>query len=138
MGSFRLKWKSRWLLAGIAGALTLAFTYTPQPAHGATIEERIVKLERQNQAQARRIHTLERVNAEQNAKLGWFKECTPAALDIGLFVDEAVGDRFNLIAQTIPDPGIAWVPLAYPIGANTFALQLHQSCIKGATSGFPW
>jgi len=143
MESTRVKWKTRWMIAGIVGVFVLALTYTPQPAHagGATLEElsqRVTRLERQNQAQARRIHSLERLTAEQGAKLGWFKECTPGPLDVGLFLDEELENRFNIISQALADPAIAWQTLAWPIGAQTFALQVHPSCIKGSISGFPW
>jgi hypothetical protein len=121
-------------VAGIAAALVLVTA----PAYGATIEQRLVKLEKQNQAQARRIHSLERVTAVQSAKLNWFQQCTPGPLDVGLFLDEELGARFNTIANTIGVPAVAWQPLQAPIGAMTFALQVHPSCINGSVSGFPW
>jgi hypothetical protein len=138
MESTRVKWKVKLLILGILAAFAVALTWMPTPARAATIEQRLDKLERQNQAQARRIHSLERLTAEQGAKLGWFKECTPGPLDIGLFLDEELENRFNIISQALADPAIAWQPLAWPIGANTFALQVHPSCIKGSISGFPW
>jgi len=120
------------------GAAALMAALTPAVAGAATIEERLVKLEKQNAAQARRIHSLEHQNAVQNSKLGWFRECTPAPLDIGLFMDEELGDRFNIIAQALGDDAVSWQPLAWPVGANTFALRVHPSCINGAQSGWPW
>jgi len=120
------------------GAAALMAALVPAVADAATIEERLVKLEKQNQAQARRIHSLERVTAVQSAKLNWFEQCTPGPLDVGLFLDEELGNRFNTVANTIGVPTVAWQPLQAPIGAMTFALQVHPSCIKGSISGFPW
>ena len=124
----------------------LAVTLVPQPAQAGGFTEtdflrltqQVQEQGRRIQAQARRIHTLERVNGEQNAKLGWFKECTPGPLDVGLFLDEELGDRFNIISQAIGDPAVSWQPLAWPTGAQTFALQVHPSCIEGSFSGWPW
>lgn len=123
-------------IAVTAAALMAALV--PAAAGAATLEERIVKLERQNQAQARRIHSLERVTAVQSSKLNWFEQCTPGPLDVGLFLDEELGQRFNTIATTIGAPSVAWQALAAPTGAQTFALQVHPSCIHGSVSGFPW
>jgi hypothetical protein len=125
------------LRIAIAAAAVMA-ALAPAVADAATIEERLVKLERQNQAQARRIHSLERVTANQNAKLNWFEQCTPGPLDIGLFLDEELGNRFNAVSQALSLPAVAWQPLQAPIGAMTFALQVHPSCIHGSVSGFPW
>jgi len=125
------------LKIAIAAAAVMA-AFAPAVADAATIEERLVKLERQNQAQARRIHSLERVTAVQNAKLNWFEQCTPAPLDVGLFLDEELGNRFNTIANTIGVPAVAWQTLGAPTGAMTYALQVHPSCIHGSISGFPW
>jgi hypothetical protein len=93
---------------------------------------------RRIQAQARRIHTLERVNGEQSAKLNWFEQCTPGPLDVGLFLDEELGQRFNTLALATNSPSVTWQGLAFPTGAQTFALQVHPSCIHGSISGFPW
>ena len=131
---------------GIVAALALATTplvscgwgWPTEPARAATIEQRLDKLELQNRAQARRIHTLERINAEQGAKLNWFEQCTPGPLDLGLFLDEELGNRFNTIAQALGDPAIEWQTLASPLGAMTFTLQVHPSCIHGSVNGFPW
>jgi hypothetical protein len=124
----------------------LVFMLAPVPAQAGGFTDtdlqklvaKVTKLERQNQAQARRIHALEAQDATQNAKFGWFRECTPGPLDIGLFLDEELENRFNIISQALADPAIAWQTLAWPIGANTFALQVHPSCINGSMSGWPW
>jgi len=133
----RFKW-------AILIALAVLCVPAPAQAGGFTdtdflkLTQQVQEQGRRIQAQARRIHSLERMNAEQNAKLGWFKECTPGPLDVGLFLDEELENRFNIISQALNDPAISWQTLAFPLGAQTFALQVHPSCINGSISGFPW
>jgi len=125
--------------------IALAALCVPAPAQaGGFTDTDFLKLVQQVQdqgrriqAQARRIHTLERINGEQNAKLNWFKECA-SPLDVGLFLDEELGQRFNSLAVATDSPSVMWQTLAAPDGAQTFAMRIHPRCTEPTFTGWPW
>lgn len=125
--------RTRLMIAGITMAIVAA-TYVQESAAEAAVRETTAQrsdfeaLRLQVQAQARRIKSLERVTARQNAELNWFRECTPQALNIGATLDVPLANAFGRL-------GLRWEPLAQ---ANIWTLALHPSCVQPSVSGFPF